>query len=90
MVAARGSPTILAAHPASPDGIALPEFALFLVQRFFQKFGALLEHKPVQLRQIGGIVPDRILHQEYSLDSYAQDVIIRVGLVLEKLDNGDN
>ncbi len=27
MVAARGSPTILAAHPASPDGIALPEFA---------------------------------------------------------------
>ena len=47
----------------------LPELELLLVQGLFQKLRTLLEHQFVERGQIGGIIPYRVLHQQYGLHS---------------------
>ena len=63
---------------------ALPEFALFLVQRFFQKFGALLQYELVEFRQVCGIIADRVFHQQYGLYTDFQNVVVGVDQILEQ------
>ena len=63
---------------------------MLLVECVFQEFCTLLEHKLIQLRQIGRIVSDGVFHEENRLHTYFQDVVIGIGEVLEQLDDGDN
>ena len=68
----------------------LPELELLLVQGLFQKLRTLLEHQFVERGQIGGIIPYRVLHQQYGLHSGGKDVGIGVHPVLKQLDYGED
>ena len=69
---------------------AFPVLLLVFVQCLLQELIALLQYKFIQFRQIGGIVPDGIFDQQNGLHSDFQDIIVRILLVLEQFDDGQN
>ena len=63
---------------------------LLLVQALLHELPALGQHKFVQLRKIGGIIADRVLHQEYDLDTDFKDIVHGIGGVLDQLHDGED
>ena len=69
---------------------ALAEALLALVQGVADGFAVLQEDEAVQLGEVGGVVADRVLHEEDALDPVLEDVHGRVPAVLQELDDGDD
>ena len=68
---------------------ALTGLLLLLVKGIADGRTVLMQEYAVQRRQIGGIVADRVLHQQDRLHAVAQDVVVRVHPILDQLDDGD-
>ena len=67
----------------------LSGFLLLLVESVANCGTVLVENDIVERRQIGRVVAHGILDQQYSLYAAAEDIVVGVHLVLEKLDDGD-
>ncbi len=69
---------------------AFPQALLALVEGVADGLAVLKEDQAVQLRQVSGVVPDGILHEEDALHTVLQDVHRCVPAVFQELDDGDD
>ena len=80
---------IAACHQDFRSG-PLSEHLLLLVQGVAKGVHVLLEHQLVEQRQISRIVADGILYQKNGTHSLFEAVVLRIHLVLDELDDGQD
>ena len=69
---------------------ALSGDLLLLVQGVLDGLLVLLQHHAVQSGQVGGIIPDGVLHQQDSLHTPSEHVVFGIYPVLQELDDRDD
>ena len=68
----------------------LTEYLLLLVKGIPYGFRILLQHQFIKERQVHGVVPDGIFHQEDALHARSKNVFRGIEAVFQQFDDGND